>query len=205
MVQSGGCGKVPGGGFGSSRQSLDRPVEWSCSRQGRQSLAKGIGRRSAGLFCNRPGVSERRELSLFGYDPSSVFVKQRVMERTRTSKRRNRYLSLWVQQRPHLLHGLHENRRKHRSGLMLRRWDMNWWGRNSTDLTNRFTCNFARVGNQVTELLGMSRQALHGVRWLAGWTSHTRTCPDMCGSLGIDGLGGGCSNLVGKGDEWAAR
>ena len=161
----------------------------------------------------RGEMSERRELSTFlGKDPeSSVFVKQRVMDRTRTSKRAESVFEPLGTAKGHTFCMVStKTGRKHQIRAHAQAMGHELVGEKLYGPDESIYLQFCEGGWQPgwLELLGMSRQALHG-RSLGflrdGPVFYADLAPDMCGFL-RERMGlkeEDVQSLVGKGDEWA--
>ena len=161
----------------------------------------------------RGEMSERRELSTFlGKDPeSSVFVKQRVMGRTRTSKRAESVFEPLGTAKGHTFCMVStKTGRKHQIRAHAQAIGHELVGEKLYGPDELIYLQFCEGGWQPgwLELLGMSRQALHG-RSLGflrdGPVFYADLAPDMSAFL-RDQMGlkeEYVQSLVEKGDEWA--
>jgi 23S rRNA pseudouridine1911/1915/1917 synthase len=161
----------------------------------------------------RGEMSERRELSTFlGKDPeSSVFVKQRVMDRTRTSKRAESVFEPLGTAKGHTFCMVStKTGRKHQIRAHAQAMGHELVGEKLYGPDESIYLQFCQGGWQPDwlELLGMSRQALHG-RSLGflrdGPVFYADLAPDMCGFL-RDRMGlkeEDVQSLLEMGDDWA--
>ena len=161
----------------------------------------------------RGEMSERRELSTFlGKDPeSSVFVKQRVMDRTRTSKRAESVFEPLGTAKGHTFCMVStKTGRKHQIRAHAQAMGHELVGEKLYGPDESIYLQFCEGGWQPgwLELLGMSRQALHG-RSLGflrdGPVFYADLAPDMSAFL-RDQMGlkeEDVQSLVEMGDEWA--
>ena len=161
----------------------------------------------------RGEMTERKEFSTFlGKDPdSSVFVKQRVMGRTRTSKRAESVFEPLGKAKGHTFCMVStKTGRKHQIRAHAQAMGHELVGEKLYGPDESIYLQFCEGGWQPDwlDLIGMSRQALHG-RSLGflrdGPAFYADLAPDMCGFL-KDRMGlkeKDVQSLVEKGDEWA--